>query len=104
MEVRDLMEAPEGTVQAGDEFHDPDEWAQCLHCRRAEVRIDMDSCPRCDGDRPSLSAFDDTYPATSVTCPDCDSPVDETDTYHVCADGARFHPRGQPGEEGRPTA
>lgn len=45
IDVKELMNTPEGTVQVGDEFHDPDNWSLCT-CG-VDVPVDMDECWDC---------------------------------------------------------
>lgn len=44
--VESLMDAPEGTVRSGDEFHDPRNWIACEGCG-VDCPIESDSCFNC---------------------------------------------------------
>lgn len=44
--TRDLIRAPEGLEQHGDELHDPNHWTACPDCLIA-VPVDIAECPNC---------------------------------------------------------
>lgn len=41
-----IMNAPEGTVRTGDEFHDPANWTRCEACG-VELPTDYETCFDC---------------------------------------------------------
>lgn len=49
MNATDVMDAPEGTVRAGDEFHDPANWVRCDTCGH-DSPDDLEECWYCGED------------------------------------------------------
>lgn len=46
IDAADLMDAPEGTVRSGDEFHRPENWVRCARCG-VDCPHDSETCFNC---------------------------------------------------------